>query len=82
VDFSVEYDRVKCQEHVGENGTEIRLTAWFLRAKWWKRKNGKSVLSDEHDRVCFGTGCACWQDFGFCVFCAFSLIFVLNWPLT
>jgi len=46
VDFSVEYDRVKCQERVGENGIEIRLAVWFLRAKWGKRKNGKSVLSD------------------------------------
>jgi len=25
-EFSVGYDRVKCQERVGENGTEIRLT--------------------------------------------------------
>jgi len=41
LNFSVEYDRVKCQERVGENDTEIRLMVWILCAKWWKRKNGK-----------------------------------------
>jgi len=100
LNFSVGYDRVKCHERVGENGTEIRLTVWFLRAKWWKRKKWKicgvrraqpCVYRHEpclhsvflgHGRVYVGTGRACWQDFGFCVFRAFSPIFVLNWPLT
>jgi len=41
LNFSVDYDRVKCQERVGENGTEIRLTVWILRKKWWKRKKQK-----------------------------------------
>jgi len=56
LNFSTDYDRVKCQECVGENGTEIRLTVWILHAKWWKRKNGKYLLSGEHGHVCTGTG--------------------------
>ena len=56
--ISVDYDRGKCQERVGENGTEIHLTVWFLREKWWNRKwkNGKPVLSAEHGRAWFSTG--------------------------
>jgi len=64
--FSVDYDRVKCQERVGKNGTKIRLTVWILCAKWWKRKNGKekkTMLSDEHGRAC------AWH--GPCVHCHF-----------
>jgi hypothetical protein len=57
LNFSVDYDRAKCQEHVGENGIEIRLTVWILCAKWWKRKNEeKAVLSIEHGRAVHGTG--------------------------
>ena len=53
LNFSVDYDRAKCQEHVGENGIKIRLTVWILCAKWWKQKNEeKVVLSDEHGRAC------------------------------
>ena len=53
LNFSVDYDRVKCQERVGENGIKIRLTVWILCAKWWKRKIGKiAVLSVEHGRAC------------------------------
>ena len=53
VNLSVDYDRTKCQESVGENDTKIRLTVWILCAKWWKRKNGKKVvLPDEHGRAC------------------------------
>jgi len=73
----------------------LNFTCKMVEAK----KNGKSVLSDEHGRSCaqhglcvnfcliwYGRGCArharafC-QDFGFCVFYAFSSISVLNWPL-
>jgi len=31
--FSVDYDRDKSQERVGENGIENGLTVWILRAK-------------------------------------------------
>ena len=36
LNFSVHYDRAKCQERIGENDIKIRLTVWILRAKWWK----------------------------------------------
>ena len=53
LNFSIYYDRAKCEEHVGENGIEIRLTVWILCAKWWKWKNEKkAVLLDEHGRAC------------------------------
>jgi len=93
LNFTVDYDRVKCQECVGENGTEIRLMVWILRAKWWKRKKRK-IGAIRRARPCVyrhgpcvhsvfvGTGHACCQDFISCVFRAFSPIFVLNWPLT
>jgi len=32
---SVEYDRAKCEERIGENSIENGLTDWILRAKWW-----------------------------------------------
>jgi len=83
LEFSVDYDRVKCQERVGENGTEIWLTIWILCAKWWKRKNGKFVLSGEHGHVYTGTGraytmfslarpCVCWH--GPCVLSGFRFL--------
>ena len=34
--FLIDYDRARCQEHVGENGIQNGLTVWILRAKWWK----------------------------------------------
>jgi len=37
--FSVDYDRAKCQERVGENDIENGLTVWILRAKTWKLEN-------------------------------------------
>jgi len=36
LNFSVDYDRAKCQERVGENDIENGLTVWILRAKWLK----------------------------------------------
>jgi hypothetical protein len=39
LNFSVDYDRAKCQEHVGENGIENGLTVWILRAKTWNLEN-------------------------------------------
>jgi len=33
LEFFVDYDRVKCQEHVGENDIENGLTVWILCAK-------------------------------------------------
>jgi len=44
--FWVDYDRVKCQERVGENGIENGLTVWILRAKWWKTHFSKSWFLD------------------------------------
>ena len=38
----IDYVRVKCQDHVGENGIKIRLTVCILRAKWWKTHFWKS----------------------------------------
>jgi len=38
LNFSVEYDRAKCQEHVGENRIENRLTVWIYarNGEGWK----------------------------------------------
>jgi len=35
--FPVEYDKVKCKEHIGENGIEIGFTNKILRTKTLKR---------------------------------------------
>jgi len=43
MDFSVECDRAKCNERVGKNNIEIRVTNEFLRAK----KCECVLLSDE-----------------------------------
>ena len=88
LNVSVDYDRGKCQERVGENGTEIRLTVWILCAKWWKRKKRRKSCAVNRARPCRAwhgpcqcSVSSCWQNFGFCVFCAFSPISVLNWLL-
>ena len=55
MNFSVDYDRAKCQERVGENDTKIWLTVWILRAKWWKRKNQKiCAIRWARPGVCMG----------------------------
>ena len=46
LNFSVDYDRAKCQERVGENGNENGLTVWILSAKWWKTHFLKSWFLD------------------------------------
>jgi len=38
LNFSVHYDRAKCQERLGKNGIEKRLTVWFLCVKTWRLK--------------------------------------------
>jgi len=40
LNFSVDYDRAKCQERVGENGIEIRLTVYARNGE-----NGKTKKS-------------------------------------
>ena len=39
LNFSVHYDRAKCQDRIGENDIKIRLTVCILRAKTGKLKN-------------------------------------------
>jgi len=45
LNFLIDYDRAKCQERVGQNGIENRLTVWILRAKWWKSQFLKNWFS-------------------------------------
>ena len=57
LNFSVDYDRAKCQKRVGENGIKIRLTVWILCVKWWRRKNGKKLYYQSSTALCVhGTG--------------------------
>jgi len=62
LNFSVEYDRAKCQERVGENGIKNQLTVWILRVKWLMTKNRISRLSVTHDRAPYWNGPCVWLD--------------------
>jgi len=55
LNFSVYYDRAKCQERVGENEIKIRSTVSILHAKWWNRK----ICDVRRARPCVCTARSC-----------------------